>query len=322
MSSYGGRRAPNFAQYLEDLNTIPSPYDQSAQQQSTEPFNIDAELALFTNTEFLDFGHFGDMNMPLGFSPAEEEHKAQEEKHAVEKHTDMDYMDLLNGKTEHSGVRGKNIRSDNGTIDLGNIPDYTTTFTSAEESHNLQQMNSTFHSVPAVQNTTPARPFEKSTASVQQPQQTRAPKTEMPSPTDISSFVSTPIQVAGAKRKQSTDASSLDESARAAAEEDKRRRNTAASARFRVKKKQREQALEKSVKEASEKNAVLEARVSQLELENQWLKNLITEKNGSESGEGKQRSETDIAHMFKNFLASHKAGKEQSSESKIGVGTA
>ncbi|GAM38870.1 bZIP transcription factor [Talaromyces pinophilus] len=301
MSTYGGRRAPNFAQYLEDLNTIPSPYDQSAQQQSTEPFNIDAELALFTNTEFLDFGHFGDMTMPLGFSPAEEEHKAQDEKH-VGKNTDMDYMDLLH--------------------DLGNIPDYTTTFTSAEESHALQQLNSTFHSIPAVQNTTTARPVEKSTASVQKAQQIRVPKTEIPSPTNISSFVSTPMQVAGAKRKQSTDAKSLDESARAAAEEDKRRRNTAASARFRVKKKQREQALEKSVKEASEKNAVLEARVSQLELENQWLKNLITEKNGSESGEGKQRSETDIAHMFKNFLASHKAGKEQSSESKIGVGTA
>lgn len=314
MSNYGGRRAPNFAQYLEDLNTIPSPYDQSAQQQqSTEPFNLDAELALFTNTEFLDFGHFGDMNMPLGFSPAEEEHKGQEEKHVAEKHLDMNYMEMLNGKNEHLGVNGKEIRSDNNAIDLGTIPDYTTTFTSAEESHNLQQMNSTFHPIPAVQNTT-ARSAEKTNI--------RVPKTEISSPTNISAFVSTPMQVAGTKRKQSTDAKSLDESARAAAEEDKRRRNTAASARFRVKKKQREQALEKSVKEASEKNAVLEARVSQLELENQWLKNLITEKNGSESGEGKQRSETDIAHMFKNFLASHKAGKEQSSESKIGVGTA
>lgn len=317
MSGYGGRRAPNFAQYLEDLNTIPSPYEQSAQQQSTEPFNIDAELALFTNTEFLDFGHFGDMSMPLGFSPAEEEHKAQEEKN-VEKPTELDYMHLLNGETDASDVERKNIGSNNGVIDLGNIPDYTTTFTSGEESHNLQQLNSAFQSMPAVQNTAPAHPLENTNASVQ----TRAPKTEIPSQTNISSFVSNPVQVAGTKRKQSTDSKSLDESARAAAEEDKRRRNTAASARFRVKKKQREQALEKSVKEASEKNAVLEARVSQLELENQWLKNLITEKNGSESGEGKQRSETDIAHMFKNFLANHKAGKEQSSESKNGVGTA
>ena len=64
-----------------------------------------------------------------------------------------------------------------------------------------------------------------------------------------------------------------------AAEEDKRRRNTAASARFRVKKKQREQALEKTAKEMSDKVQILEARVNQLEMENKWLKGLITEKN-------------------------------------------
>jgi hypothetical protein len=98
-SSYGGRRAPNFAQYLEDLNAIPSQYDQSLQQRQTESYNIDAELALFTNTEFLDFGHFGDMSMPLGFNPADEERKAHEEQqHVADKQGDMDYMELLNGK--------------------------------------------------------------------------------------------------------------------------------------------------------------------------------------------------------------------------------
>lgn len=76
-----------------------------------------------------------------------------------------------------------------------------------------------------------------------------------------------------------------DENARLAAEEDKRRRNTAASARFRVKKKQREQALERTVKDAHDKNTQLEVRVRQLETENVWLKNLITEKNGKESKE-------------------------------------
>jgi len=71
----------------------------------------------------------------------------------------------------------------------------------------------------------------------------------------------------------------FEEGSRVAAEEDKRRRNTAASARFRVKKKQREQALEKTAKDMSDKVALLEARVGQLEMENQWLKGLITEKN-------------------------------------------
>jgi hypothetical protein len=74
-----------------------------------------------------------------------------------------------------------------------------------------------------------------------------------------------------------------DEAVRNAAEEDKRRRNTAASARFRIKKKQREQALEKSAKEMSERVTMLETRIQQLETENTWLKGLITEKNGGKT---------------------------------------
>jgi len=85
-----------------------------------------------------------------------------------------------------------------------------------------------------------------------------------------------------------------DEKSRLAAEEDKRRRNTAASARFRVKKKQREQTLERSVKEVSEKNAQLEAKLNQVEMENKWLKNLIIEKNGKQSKE-------DIAAAYQKF---------------------
>ncbi|TID13771.1 hypothetical protein E2P81_ATG01709 [Venturia nashicola] len=76
----------------------------------------------------------------------------------------------------------------------------------------------------------------------------------------------------------------MDEAARIAAEEDKRRRNTAASARFRIKKKQREQALEKSAKEMTDKAHRLETKVHQLELENKWLKSLITEKNDITKG--------------------------------------
>lgn len=78
---------------------------------------------------------------------------------------------------------------------------------------------------------------------------------------------------------------SFEEVSRIAAEEDKRRRNTAASARFRVKKKQREQALEKSAKEMSEKVTALEGRIQQLETENKWLKNLVMEKNEGSSKE-------------------------------------
>ena len=83
---------------------------------------------------------------------------------------------------------------------------------------------------------------------------------------------------------------SLDENARVAAEEDKRRRNTAASARFRVKKKQREQALEKTAKDMSDKVNLMEVRIQQLETENAWLKGLITEKNGGKSSASELRA--------------------------------
>ena len=85
---------------------------------------------------------------------------------------------------------------------------------------------------------------------------------------------------------------SSEEKSRVAAEEDKRRRNTAASARFRVKKKQREQALERTVKDASDKTSKLEARVNQLEMENKWLKDLITDKQAAQS-----REEIDVAYQ-------------------------
>jgi len=63
-----------------------------------------------------------------------------------------------------------------------------------------------------------------------------------------------------------------------AAEEDKRRRNTAASARFRYKKKLREQALEQTAKEQTTRAEALEARVKELEMEVKWLRGLIVEK--------------------------------------------
>ncbi|KAK5943952.1 hypothetical protein PMZ80_003233 [Knufia obscura] len=114
---------------------------------------------------------------------------------------------------------------------------------------------------------------------------------------------------------QSLDHVPTEEKSRVAAEEDKRRRNTAASARFRVKKKQREQALEKTLKEAQDKSSKLEARVSQLEVENQWLKNLITEKNGLSS-----KAEIAAAYEEHQRESEERDLKQQSSRTQ-GVGT-
>lgn len=69
-----------------------------------------------------------------------------------------------------------------------------------------------------------------------------------------------------------------DQRRRRLAEEDRRRRNTAASARFRVKKKLREQTLERTAKELNEKVAAMEAQIKELKTENNWLKSLIVQR--------------------------------------------
>lgn len=61
--------------------------------------------------------------------------------------------------------------------------------------------------------------------------------------------------------------------------DDKRQRNTEASARFRIKKKLREQALQRTAYEMTEKAKFLENRVQELEKEVKWLRALVVEKN-------------------------------------------
>lgn len=106
----------------------------------------------------------------------------------------------------------------------------------------------------------------------------------------------------------------LDEPARVAAEEDKRRRNTAASARFRVKKKQREQALEKTAKEMTDRVNVLETRIQQLETENTWLKGLITEKSGEKS------SSSEVSDLLRKHIEQNTAERSRNGHTD-GVGT-
>jgi hypothetical protein len=93
MAEYNGRRAPNFSQYLDDLNAIPSAYDvaMQQQQQQQEAFNLDNELSLFTNTEFFDFDKLGDLNIPQ-FDHVEEN------KQSANQSPDMEFLDMLGGK--------------------------------------------------------------------------------------------------------------------------------------------------------------------------------------------------------------------------------
>jgi hypothetical protein len=63
--------------------------------------------------------------------------------------------------------------------------------------------------------------------------------------------------------------------------EDKRRRNTAASARFRAKKKEREQALERKAKDLDGRVADLERECEALRRENGWLRGLVVGATGA-----------------------------------------
>lgn len=64
--AYSGRRGPNVSQYVANLNTIPP-----AQEPIAEPLNIDEDLALFTNSEFIDWDGSFDINPPLDFLDAD-----------------------------------------------------------------------------------------------------------------------------------------------------------------------------------------------------------------------------------------------------------
>ncbi|KAE8448921.1 hypothetical protein EG329_008717 [Mollisiaceae sp. DMI_Dod_QoI] len=250
--AYSGRTGPNVSEYIANLNAIPS-----ADIPNDDEFNLDADLAMFTNTQFFDYD--------LG-------HEAE----------------LQATNLHGEGQDGPATAADN--VDL----------------NSLEFMNGDFSFSDF--NTFPQPPFENA-APVLAPINTSQPL--YPASSSAGSPAPPPSS-AGTKRKADSvsSPSNIEDASRVAAEEDKRRRNTAASARFRVKKKQREQALERSAKEMSDKVSALEGRINQLETENKWLKNLITEKN---------ESKDDLAALWKKYSAENEARK--GSERNEGVGT-
>ncbi|KAG9245473.1 hypothetical protein BJ878DRAFT_14967 [Calycina marina] len=129
---------------------------------------------------------------------------------------------------------------------------------------------------------------------------------------ELPSAISPPAETpaTGEKRKAVDSPENYEDASRIAAEEDKRRRNTAASARFRVKKKQREIALERSAKDMADKVAAFESRIATLETENKWLRSLITEKN---------EKDLDLPALWKKYTAEEST--RRGSERKDGVGT-
>ncbi|KAK3988153.1 hypothetical protein QBC44DRAFT_105678 [Cladorrhinum sp. PSN332] len=246
MSYAGARRGVNVSQYLRNLNVQESPGE--------ETFITDEELAkdlaLFTNTQFFDFetGQNTDYQAP----PVKPE-TVQSPTEDVTSATDSVMGDFPAGFDFSIA----------GDFSFG---DFSSTYTSP--------------TVPA---------FPDTLGGLQPIQPT--PQSAYPQPVSQHhqpGYVPSGAPQIGGDNRQETERRvsgpgrvlSFEDASRVAAEEDKRRRNTAASARFRIKKKQREQALEKSAKEMTDKVTMLEGRISALETENKWLKSLVTEKHG------------------------------------------
>ncbi|KAI9729928.1 MAG: hypothetical protein M1818_008368 [Claussenomyces sp. TS43310] len=260
MANYNGMRGPNVSEFIANLNAIPPAQDMANQ----ESFNLDDDLAMFTNTQFFDFdvGHDADLQ-PSNFD-FNAQSRGQNAAHDPSKG-----MDFTQGEFS--------------------FPDFNAFSQPQAFPNDGRPIISR-----ALQNAQPIYPSSPNAAS---PQSGMSPP-HVGDKCNADAITNTPY------------AASFDDESRVAAEEDKRRRNTAASARFRVKKKQREQALEKSAKEMADKVAAFELRISQLETENKWLKNLITEKNDSKDN---------IAALWKKYR--EESAEREASERKDGVGT-
>ncbi|KAH6699885.1 hypothetical protein BKA61DRAFT_621227 [Leptodontidium sp. MPI-SDFR-AT-0119] len=252
--TYNGRRGPNMSEFIAQLNAIPSAQDI----QSSGNFNLDDDLAMFTNIQFFDF----DLGQDADLQPGNFEGRGGQT--VAPDSIDIKSMDF-------------NLQGD---FNFNTFTEATPAF----GSDGLAQSQ-----LPPIQTNQPCLASTSSSAA---------------SP-------STSTLTTATKRKATSPATeNYEEATRLAAEKDKRRRNTDASARFRVKKKQREQALERSAKEMSGKVAALEEKINQLETENEWLKNLITKKN---------ESKEDIAALWKKY--SQEMTERKTSERKDGVGT-
>ncbi|KAK1832786.1 hypothetical protein QBC39DRAFT_404230 [Podospora conica] len=266
-------RGVNVSQYLRNLN-VQEPVED-------ETIITDDDLALFTNTQFFDFET--GQNTDYQAAPVKPD------------------AATLTVTTDDAVPADPLLANDfSASLDYGNF--------SYEEFSSYTSPTIPSFSDPHLAGLQPIQPNPQS--AYPHP----SPVTAHPQPGYVPSVVG---PVTGEKRKAESDSAgrmlSYEDANRLAAEEDKRKRNTAASARFRIKKKQREQALEKSAKEMTDKVTALENRIATLETENKWLKSLVTEKHGDKG---------DIVNkLLKEFVAKagSDGGSDESSRDSISV---
>ncbi|CEP13638.1 hypothetical protein [Parasitella parasitica] len=150
--------------------------------------------------------------------------------------------------------------------------------------NSLQQQNNSFsylksnsYSLPSAAAVKPVQPTQQLLSQL--PKIAPAPTQHQQNKLPITQIQHTPAPLSKKRKSSIAVKEKADHQTSDAAEEDKRKRNTAASARFRMKKKLREQALEQTAKEMTLKAEALEKRVLELEKEAKWLRALVVEKN-------------------------------------------
>ncbi|KAI5303976.1 hypothetical protein KEM56_006994 [Ascosphaera pollenicola] len=308
---YSGRRAPNFSQYLNELNMIPSPYDQALQQQEqSEVYDMESDLAMFANTEFLDFDtglSLSEVMEPTALPTTKQGQQSQQQQQQQQdpsvnlsralsrrssslgeplnprNEDSLNYYDMLNGADFNISTFAPfnpDFPPVSGVLDYPATQPQVVSSNDKMKQHPQQLMlpHELQHQSPAAEISIPhGSAFDPLSASDASPTTTSAPTAQKLLPSGGATNATSHPSPAGMRRKSSTQ--TVGDFSRVAQEEDRRRRNTAASARFRVKKKEREKNMERMVKDMTMKNTTLETRVSQLEMENKWLKSLITEKN-------------------------------------------
>ncbi|CAK7222703.1 hypothetical protein SBRCBS47491_004949 [Sporothrix bragantina] len=279
--TYNGRRGPNISQFLRELHENPTLVENDP------AFSMDdTDLSMFTNTEFFDL----ETGQNTDFQP-QHQHAP---KPASESNTASSAVSPLSEDAMTTIADFSHI--DFMTTGDFNFPDFGATYSSPtipSYQDNLGALHQPIQPGPpsvysAASSVSHARPHHNSYTTASQ----------------------TPPRIAAAEKRKADvlapppRAMNFEDQTRAAAEEDKRRRNTAASARFRIKKKQREQALEKSAKEMNDKVHALDTRIQQLETENKWLKSIVLEKNAG--------NEEFLSKLLEDFKSKHASTSSRS----------
>lgn len=251
MSSFGQQQQKDMNSLLANLNSVePIDYGSSSNSHQTD------DLGIFANTKFFDFDTERNTDVSVVDELLMSQEKQLQEKRAR--------CEGLSPEDQHHQPQQQHM-TEFSQLDFNSLGQ----FSLAEGLPNAQLPQQPHH-----------QPHHQSTVAPQLPQQQHFIPQSASTPS-TSSHQSPSEDTQDTKRRRTSRQSSTvpDTENRAAAEEDKRRRNTAASARFRIKKKQREQEMEKNAKMLQEKVQSLESKVSQLEMENKWLRNLVVEKN-------------------------------------------